>query len=113
MSRRKFSSLVVVSLLFVVLLTMGAAAQTPKYGGIFDYALDRDVGSIDPHSAHSVQRINVGIMMFDQLFTFDTTGDVVPNLAESYEISEDGTLYTFHLRQGVKFTMAVSSPLTT
>jgi len=103
MSRRKFSSLVVVSLLFVVLLTMGAAAQTPKYGGIFDYALDRDVGSIDPHSAHSVQRINVGIMMFDQLFTFDTTGDVVPNLAESYEISEDGTLYTFHLRQGVKF----------
>ena len=26
----------VVSLLFVVLLTMGAAAQTPKYGGIFD-----------------------------------------------------------------------------
>ena len=102
MLRRKLF-LVAVSVLLIGLFTLGAQAQTPKYGGTFDYALDRDVGSIDPHSAHSVQRINVGLMMFDQLFTFDTTGQVVPNLVESYEISPDGLVYTFHLRKGVKF----------
>ena len=102
MLRRKLF-LVAVSILLIGLFTLGAQAQTPKYGGTFDYALDRDVGSIDPHSAHSVQRINVGLMMFDQLFTFDTTGQVVPNLVESYEISPDGLVYTFHLRKGVKF----------
>ena len=98
MLRRKLF-LVAVSVLLIGLFTLGAQAQTPKYGGTFDYALDRDVGSIDPHSAHSVQRINVGLMMFDQLFTFDTTGQVVPNLVESYEISPDGLVYTFHLRK--------------
>lgn len=103
MFRRKFVTLAALSALLVAILALGVKAQTPKYGGTFDYALDRDVGSIDPHSAHSVQRINVGIMMFDQLFTFDTTGQVVPQLAESYEVSEDGLVYTIHLRKGVKF----------
>jgi dipeptide transport system substrate-binding protein len=42
--------------------------------------------------------------MFDGLVGFERgTTRVVPGLAESWEISEDGKKYTFHLRKGVKF----------
>jgi peptide/nickel transport system substrate-binding protein len=40
--------------------------------------------------------------MFDTLVEFDLeTYDLVPGLATSWEVSEDGTVYTFHLREGV------------
>ncbi len=42
--------------------------------------------------------------MFDGLVAFERgTTQVVPGLAESWEISDDGKTYTFHLRKGVKF----------
>lgn len=46
---------------------------------------------------------NVASQIFEGLTWIDDEGNVVPALAESWEISEDGTEYTFTLRQGVKF----------
>lgn len=40
---------------------------------------------------------------YDGLLEYNTENVQVPALAESYEISEDGLTYTFHLRQGVKW----------
>ncbi|MDR2137418.1 MAG: ABC transporter substrate-binding protein [Synergistaceae bacterium] len=41
--------------------------------------------------------------IFARLFEFDPKGDIVPELAEKYEISSDGLTYTFKLREGLKF----------
>jgi ABC-type transport system substrate-binding protein len=43
-------------------------------------------------------------MVNESLTKFDTNREVVPNLAESWKISDDGLTYTFTLRSGVKFT---------
>lgn len=40
---------------------------------------------------------------FDGLLRYDSENELQPALAESYEVSEDGCVYTFHLRQGVKW----------
>ena len=41
--------------------------------------------------------------VFEGLTRIDAAGDVVPGLAESWDVSADGLVYTFHLRQGVKY----------
>lgn len=43
-------------------------------------------------------------MVYDGLVEYGAKGEIVPALAESWQISDDGKRYTFHLRQGVKFS---------
>ena len=44
------------------------------------------------------------INTYDGLMEYDVEGTLQPALAESYEISDDGLTYTFHLRKDVKWT---------
>ena len=46
----------------------------------------------------------IGVQVYDGLLTFEPgTTRIKPALAESWEVSEDGLEWTFHLRKGVKF----------
>ncbi len=67
-------------------------------------AIQLEPPHLDPTSAaagaiDSVLYSNV----FEGLTRFMSDGSVVPGLAESWDISEDGLTYTFHLRDGVTF----------
>ena len=63
-------------------------------GKTIDTALQTDVSSGDLH-----QFISEGLTKIDP-----KTKQPVPGLAEKYEISEDGLTYTFHLRDGIKWS---------
>ncbi len=43
-------------------------------------------------------------LIYDPLVNYGEDGSYEPGLAESWDISPDGTEYTFHLRKGVKFS---------
>ena len=45
----------------------------------------------------------VGANVVDSLVEYDATGKVIPGLAETWEVSDDGLTWTFHLRKGVKW----------
>jgi peptide/nickel transport system substrate-binding protein/oligopeptide transport system substrate-binding protein len=47
--------------------------------------------------------VSVAQQMFDGLVQFDANLNVVPCIAKSWEASRNGLVWTFHLRQGVKF----------
>ncbi|GAA4713875.1 ABC transporter substrate-binding protein [Brevibacillus fulvus] len=70
---------------------------------VLNIGLKSDPPSLDPaQSSATVDRM-VQNSIYDKLFDLDKDGQIVPVLAESYEVSEDGKTYTLKLRQGVKF----------
>ncbi len=66
-----------------------------------------DIGQVDPHKATTTQDKPMTGWLFNGLVRFppgsDDLGALEPDLAESWEKSDDGLEWTFHLREGVKF----------
>lgn len=54
---------------------------------------------LDPHLNSTVDGAALAVNSFVGLLTYDENGQLVPGVAESYDVSEDGMTYTFHLRQ--------------
>jgi peptide/nickel transport system substrate-binding protein len=80
----------------------GVGAEQPKYGGILRVAFEADVTGLDP-AIPGLQNYYVNQNLFNTLVTLDENLDFVPDLAESWEIQEQGKAYLFQLRRGVKF----------
>ncbi|MEX0954934.1 MAG: ABC transporter substrate-binding protein [Rhizobiaceae bacterium] len=60
--------------------------------------------SLDPHAVTAVNDFRILMNVYDGLTRYkDGTLEPEPSLAESWEISDDGTTYTFKLRDGVSF----------
>ena len=68
-------------------------------------AVDADVDTLHPTDFSTTVELNILDQIYDTLMYMnpDGTEDPEPRIAESYEISEDGLDYTFHLRDGVTF----------
>jgi ABC-type transport system substrate-binding protein len=67
-------------------------------------ALAQDGGYVDPAIGYDWQNWSMIKSLFDGLMDYKPgTTELIPDLAESYTISEDGLVYTFKLRPGVKF----------
>jgi peptide/nickel transport system substrate-binding protein len=64
-----------------------------------------DAVTLDPHVSFDGQSPLLWRAVYENLLQYDgETLDIIPGLAESYEISDDGLTYTFTIRPGVTFT---------
>jgi peptide/nickel transport system substrate-binding protein len=78
-----------------------AGAATP--GGVLRVAVTASPPTLDPHSSTFVAARESGMHVFESLVSFDAKFQLTPQLAERWEVSPDGKVYTFYLRKGVKF----------
>lgn len=97
---------VVASLAMVgLLLSSPSQAQTPKDGGTLKVGIASTnvTNGVDPHVVQGFYTEWVLGQIGEGLLNYDLGLNVVPWLAKSWTISEDGMTYTFALEQGVKF----------
>ena len=81
----------------------GARADTPTMGGTLNMGLLVEPPGLDPFHQAADARIRVSLLMYQGLFYEGASGEAVPLLAGSFDISDDGLVYTIRLREGVKF----------
>ncbi|MBI3674739.1 MAG: ABC transporter substrate-binding protein, partial [Rhizobiales bacterium] len=81
-----------------------ALAAAPKQGGAATVTFNNDLTTLDPQVGYDWQNWSVIKSIFDGLMDYKPgTTELVPDLAESYTVADDGLTYTFKLRDGVKF----------
>ncbi|MBO6157749.1 MAG: ABC transporter substrate-binding protein [Firmicutes bacterium] len=75
----------------------------PVYGGQLIYGMTQDLVSLDPHESTDAGTRCVVFNIYEGLVKPTAAGDLVPAVAESYDISSDAKSYTFTLRDQIRF----------
>lgn len=96
------------ALVLAFALPVAAQEYTPDPkampGGMITITYKDDVATLDPAIGYDWQNWSMIKSLFDGLMDYvPGTTELRPGLAESYEVSENGTVFTFTLRQGVTF----------
>ena len=89
----------------LVLLATGCGGGSEAGGvdrNVLRLTIGPDPASLDPIQAVDVYRGQLVVYLYDGLVRFKD-GGAQPNLAESWDVSDDGLVYTFHLRDDVTF----------
>jgi len=88
-------------LLSISIVTIGTAGPIPGGELVLLWATEPDI--LDPHRTTLTVSNWVHSRIGDRLVTVDHNLNIVPSLAKSWDVSEDGLIWTFHLRRGVRF----------
>ncbi|MDO5136051.1 MAG: peptide ABC transporter substrate-binding protein [Eubacteriales bacterium] len=88
------ASAMAVGLMSTGTVTMAAEASTSD----LNIMVETPVESLDPQQATDGTSFEVLACYTDGLMQMDSDGQAVPAIAESYDLSDDGLTYTFHLR---------------
>ena len=109
MIMRRFGRRMGSALLMVVLTTLTIALsgcssdKTGDNSSKLTVGIPQDIDSLDPHYATGAGTKEVLFNLFEGLVKPDKDGNLNPAVASEYTISDDNKVYTFTLRDGIKF----------
>ncbi|WP_294405938.1 peptide ABC transporter substrate-binding protein [uncultured Clostridium sp.] len=108
---KKICSVVMAAMLGVSVLTgcgsssgNGSSSSAAANAQELTFNLGTDIKTLDPALNQAVDSSILLANMFEGLYKLDENQKAVPGIAESCDVSEDGTVYTFHLRSDAKWT---------
>lgn len=85
--------------------TPASATQQIKRGGVLTGYHQTVIQNIDMHSGSSLQVLSIAGSSYNQMLQYDYQGtwQIVPDLAEKWEVTPDGKTFTFTFAKGVKW----------
>ncbi len=93
------------ALILAALGATAARADTPQQGGVATVTYKDDIATLDPAIGYDWQNWSMINGLFSRLMDYKPgTAELIPTLADSYDVSPDGMTYTFKIHPGVKFT---------
>lgn len=95
--------LIWIALVLLILTSCGKRVDPNEGLAIFKYNESAGILTLDPIYAKDLPHIWACNQLYSSLVAFDEEMNVVPRVAKSWDISDDGTVYTFHLRRDVRF----------
>lgn len=101
--KRFFAGACVFLAIFLGIGVSYAAMPQVSPGDTIVYSYMSNVGPLNPHM-YSPSQMFAQEMLYEPLVALKPDGTVGPALAERWDISDDGKVYTFHLRSGVTFS---------
>ncbi|MDP6843505.1 MAG: ABC transporter substrate-binding protein, partial [Rhodospirillales bacterium] len=110
MSKLKFKRLLgAVAIAGSLAFAGGAATEVKAEGGTFVWGMSSEMSILDPHVAcgwlttNAIHSIFEGLVMLDLSDPDAKNASLKPAIAKSWEVNDDGTVYTFAIRENVKF----------
>ena len=101
---KKALSIVLVLVLTVLLAACGNAGKGTAHANEVTIIIPNDVMSLDPGQTSSDTDFFMNYAcVYEGLTAITPENEIAPNLAEKWDISDDGLTYTFYLKKGVKF----------
>lgn len=104
MAKRKYFTLSALIGVFGLLVVSAGAvmAESPKYGGVLKYGLSTDPPNFDPQkTSGGTAAMVVKNQFYNGLIRYWKDYKIDYDLAKSYEVTEGGKVYTFHLHENV------------
>lgn len=89
--------------LLLLSLLSGALAQTPVKGGTLHFGTATEPDTLDAAGAFDTAAMRINSSVTENLVRLGADGNPEPGLAESWDVSEDGLLWTFNIRPNVTF----------
>lgn len=104
------------SMLFCLLIAVAAGCAEPASekletdaeltkaaANVLTISWNKDIGDLNPHM-YVPNQFFAQAMVYEGLVNYGAGGKIEPSLAQSWDVSDDGKTYTFHLREGVTFS---------
>ncbi len=107
--REKFYLLILVVILFSMLIVkaqsiyLKSTEAVPASGGIYKELLFGEAQYLSPILAKTDAERTISRLIYSGLVKMDLDGNIVPDLAETWVVSDSGLTYSFSLKAGVQF----------